>query len=492
MPTTTAGFTFDNTYADQLDGFYLPASPAGFPDPQLLELNEPLARELGLQPEQLAGQAGAAILSGNELPNGATPLAQVYAGHQFGGFSPQLGDGRALLLGEVIDRHGRRRDLQLKGSGQTPFSRRGDGRATLTSVLREYLLGEAMHALGIPTTRALAAVTTGDSIARQGMVPAAVLTRVAASHIRVGTFEFFAARGQHDKVRTLADYALARHYPQRAKAEHPYLELLLAVAQAQAQLVAKWMQVGFVHGVMNTDNVTISGETIDYGPCAFMDTYDPGTVFSSIDSRGRYAYGNQPQIATWNIARFAEALLPLLDPDTDVAVSRAHEALESFAKHYDRAWLEGMRSKLGLDRAEPDDLELVNDLLSVAAAHELDYTSMFRNLAQVARGDADAHDTFGAHDDVDAWMTRWRARLDLEAQDHAALADGMDQINPIYVPRNHKTEEALAAASERQDMGPFDRLLAAVSSPFVRQPELADLEGPAPAQFYPYQTFCGT
>ncbi|MCH9687644.1 MAG: YdiU family protein [Deltaproteobacteria bacterium] len=493
MSAPITAFSFDNTYANSLDGFYLPASAAGFPDPTLIKFNTELAQELGLDPSTLAGEHGAAIFSGNTALEGATPLAQAYAGHQFGGFSPQLGDGRAILLGEIVDIHGKRRDVQLKGAGPTPFSRRGDGRATLSSVLREYLLGEAMHGLGIPTTRALAAVTTGEPVARDGYVPGAVLTRVAASHIRVGTFQFFAARGDEEKVRTLADYTIARHYPACAEAEHPYLALLLAVAKAQAELIARWMHVGFIHGVMNTDNATVSGETIDYGPCAFMDTYDLATVFSSIDTGGRYAYGNQPDIGKWNIARFAETLLPLIDEDTEAAIARGHEALDAFTEHYERAWLDGMRAKLGLAQPTDDDLAVATGLLSIAAAQTADYTSVFRALAHAARGDqAPATALLGDAQGFQPWVDAWLARLDADPRTRAAIADDMDQVNPIYIPRNHKTEQALRAAVQDDDFEPFDALLAAVSKPFTERPELASLAAPAPMEFYPYRTFCGT
>ena len=343
-----ARFAFDNTYARELEGFYVPWKAAQVARPRLVKLNRELAEELGLDAGALDSEEGARIFAGNETPEGAVPLAQAYAGHQFGGFSPQLGDGRALLLGEVIDRNGRRRDIQLKGSGPTPFSRNGDGRAALGPVLREYLIGEAMHALGIPTTRALAAVLTGEPVFRESALPGAVLTRVAASHIRVGTFQLFAARGEQTKVRRLADYVIDRHYPELKGHANPYLALLERVRDRQAELIASWMHVGFIHGVMNTDNMAISGETIDYGPCAFMDHYDPATVFSSIDTRGRYAYANQPKIAQWNLARLAETLVPLIDADENRAIARATEVVQAFPEIYERHWLKGMRAKLGL------------------------------------------------------------------------------------------------------------------------------------------------
>ncbi|MCB0183395.1 MAG: YdiU family protein, partial [Caldilineaceae bacterium] len=381
-------FDFDNSYARELEGFYVPWEGAKVPAPTIIKLNEPLAEELQLIPAELKSAEGAAILAGATAPTGATPLAQAYAGHQFGGFSPQLGDGRALLIGEVIDRHGRRRDIHLKGSGRTPFSRGGDGKAVLGPVLREYLMGEAMYALGIPTTRALAAVTTGETIYREGPQPGAVLARVASSHLRVGTFQYFAAHGGEEKIRQLADYAIQRHYPELADAANPYVELFRAVRDRQAQLIAQWMSVGFIHGVMNTDNMAISGETIDYGPCAFMDAYNPKTVFSSIDTGGRYAYGNQPGIAQWNLARFAETLLPLIDANQEDAVRIATAELHDFADAYRGYWLAAMRQKLGLTTEVEGDLELVNDLLTVLAEQEVDFTKFFRRLAKAVVGDS--------------------------------------------------------------------------------------------------------
>ncbi|MEE9382579.1 MAG: YdiU family protein [Nannocystaceae bacterium] len=529
--STTPLFDFDNTFATTLEGFYEPCQPVGFAEPRLIQLNMPLAVELGLHPDELTSEKAAALISGNALPEGATPLAQAYAGHQFGGFSPQLGDGRALLLGEVMDVHNRRRDIQLKGSGPTPFSRGGDGRAALGPILREYLVGEAMHALGVPTTRALGAVTTGELVQRERMLPGAVLARVGASHLRVGTFEYFAARGDQAKLRKLADYTLARHYPNRLGANNPYLELLLAVSDAQAKLVAQWMLVGFIHGVMNTDNMTVSGETIDYGPCAFMDAYDPKTVFSSIDTHGRYAYGNQPRIARWNLARFAEALLPLLAEEaggsepsggakasrgseasrrSDLAVSHGEAALEAFPAMYERAWLQGMRRKLGLagagalegghdhpqgedHDAGEEDRALAEELLSLMRAARADYTSVFRNLSNAARGHATpVAALFGSPTDLEIWLTRWRARLDRDPIPNAAIADQMDRVNPLYIPRNHSTEDALTAAVERQDFSIFESLLDAVSNPYEARPEWARYAAPAPADFGPYRTFCGT
>ncbi|SNX71365.1 uncharacterized protein YdiU (UPF0061 family) [Cereibacter ovatus] len=475
-------FAVDNSYARDLPGFYVEWQAARAPAPRLLRLNRGLAFQLGLDPDGLE-RDGALVFSGGRLPEGAMPIAQAYAGHQFGGFSPQLGDGRALLLGEVTDRAGRRHDIQLKGSGRTPFSRGGDGKAALGPVLREYLIGEAMHGLGIPTTRALAAVTTGETILRQeGELPGAILTRVAASHIRVGTFQFFAARGDDAKVRQLADYAIARHYPETAAADQPYLAFYEAVAEAQAALIARWMLVGFIHGVMNTDNMAISGETIDYGPCAFMEAYDPATVFSSIDHQGRYAYGNQPLILEWNLARLAETLLPLFDADPDRAVAKASEVLDTVGARYRGHWLAGMREKLGLWHDHGDDLALAGDLLTLMAAQGADWTLTFRRLAT----DADAaRALFRDPSAFDAWLPRWQARRAPDAAMRMAAA------NPACIARNHKVEEALAAAY-RGDLAPFDRLIEVLADPFTERPEFEAYTLPAPASFGRYRTFCGT
>ena len=478
----TGNFAFDNTYRRSLEGFHAPWQAATVPAPKLIHLNHALAAELGLDPDALASDAGAAIFAGNVVPPGAEPLAQAYAGHQFGGFVPQLGDGRALLLGEVIDRHGRRRDIQLKGSGRTPFSRGGDGKATLGPVLREYLLGEAMHALGIPTTRALAAVTTGEPVYRDQILPGAVLTRVASSHIRVGTFQFFAARGDTARVRQLADYTIARHYPQVAAAPNPYLAFLEAVVDGQAALIARWMLVGFIHGVMNTDNMAISGETIDYGPCAFMDRYHPLTVFSSIDRQGRYAYGNQPNIARWNLARLAETLLPLIDSDEKAAIAAAASAVNAFTDRYDAYWLDGMRAKLGLlVSTEPEDLGLANGFLTAMDEARVDYTLGFRLLSSTAPVD-------------EAWAARWRRRLsgDESVVSMAARGEAMNRVNPLYIARNHQVEAALSAAVDQQNLLPFETLLEVLAHPFTERPGLETYTQPAPGGGDSYRTFCGT
>ncbi|MFT5005305.1 MAG: hypothetical protein ACI8YI_000915, partial [Paracoccaceae bacterium] len=410
MTIQTPNFNFDNTYAKELEGFYAPWKADIAPNPELLFLNVELAKELGINPALLNGRNGADLFSGTVMPDGATPIAQAYAGHQFGGFSEQLGDGRALMLGEVTDAKGVRRDIQLKGSGRTPFSRGGDGKAALAPVLREYLMGEAMHALDVPTTRGLAATTTGESIQRDGPQSGAVLTRVAASHLRVGTFQFFAARKEYDKVRKLADYAISRHYPHLVAVPNKYLAFLSAVIDAQVGLTAKWVQVGFVHGVMNTDNMTISGETIDYGPCAFIDTYDPKAVFSSIDTGGRYAFGNQPVIAQWNLARFAETLLALIDPDdNDNAIRLATDEITSIPVRYTAAWLDGMRGKLGLQATEDEDADLVNELFNAMEVENVDYTMFFRRLAgATGGGTTDVQALFDTPNRLDAWLLKWQ------------------------------------------------------------------------------------
>ncbi|HEY8857141.1 MAG TPA: YdiU family protein [Rugosibacter sp.] len=497
------GFAFDNSFARELEGLYVPWQAAQTPAPRLLKLNLALAREVGLDGTALNGELGAEIFSGNLLPTGATPLAQAYAGHQFGGYSPCLGDGRALLLGEVIDIHQQRRDIAFKGSGRTPFSRRGDGKAAIGPVLREYLIGEAMHALGVPTTRALAAVATGERIWRQnGELSGAVLTRVAASHIRVGTFQFVAAQNDSAALRQLADYVIQRHYPDIRWHDNPYLAMFRAVTDRQAALVADWMTVGFIHGVMNTDNMTLSGETIDYGPCAFMDRFDTATVYSSIDKNGRYAYGNQPMIANWNLARLAEAMLPLFAEDIDTAVNLAMDALNAFPQHYQTHWLIRMRAKLGMHGSQPDDMTLANDFLATMNGQAVDYTQAFRCLGDVTKnsGNTEHHDQaenalralYVDSTALDGWLPRWQQR----AQDSRPAADraaAMQAVNPLYIPRNHKVEEVLTAAAEHGDMQPFEQLLKVIQQPFVEQAEAQDYLLPASiAASASHKTFCGT
>lgn len=505
MPAA-APFPFDNSYARDLQGFYVPWQPTAVPAPRLLFLNHALAEELGLDVASLDSPEGAAVFAGNTLPEGAEPIAQAYAGHQFGGFSPKLGDGRAVLLGEVIDRHARRRDIALKGSGRTPFGRNGDGKAAVGPMLREVLIGEAMHALGIPTTRALAVAATGEPVQRESVLPGAVLTRVAASHIRVGTFEFFASRGEFDQVRKLAEYTIARHDPEVADEPQPFLALLESVATRQAALLAQWMNVGFIHGVMNTDNMAISGETIDYGPCAFMEAYDPATVFSSIDQHGRYAFGNQPAIAQWNLTRLAESLLPLISDDLDQAATLAMEVLDAFPAQFRWYLVRGQRAKLGLQRCEPaddaGDEALVETWLATLQAGRVDFTLGWRRLADAAAGDERPLRTlFTDARALDEWLPRWRERC--AGEDSAAGSDPatagieragrMRRVNPWVIPRNHRVEEALAAASGEGDMVPFERLLDALRRPYEESSEMAAYAEPAPAAVTAcYKTFCGT
>jgi len=499
-------FRFDNSFARELEGFYVAQRAAIVREPRLLFLNDALADELGLDLASLDLTARAALFAGNTLPDGATPLAQAYAGHQFGGFSPQLGDGRALLLGEVIDRAGRRRDIAFKGSGRTPFARGGDGKAAVGPMLREVLVSESLHALRIPTTRALAVAATGEEVYRETVLPGAVLTRVAASHLRVGTFEFHASRGDVERVRQLAEYTIARHDPALANAAQPFLALLRNVAERQAALVAQWMNVGFIHGVMNTDNMLLSGETIDYGPCAFMEAYDPAAVFSSIDRRGRYAYANQPGIACWNLARLAETLVPLLSADSGQAIALATGVVDAFPAQYRAHLLRGQRAKLGLRRDESDndsgDAALVDDWLTLLHAQGVDFTLAWRRLADAAAGDeTPLRALFADAGALDAWLVRWRARCaseDAGAQRASAAAGqgratAMRGVNPYVIARNHRVEEALAAASDRGDLAPFQRLLDALRRPYDEMPALAPYAEPAATEVTAtYRTFCGT
>jgi uncharacterized protein YdiU (UPF0061 family) len=480
MDSAVAPFRFDNTYARDLGGAFVAQAPAVPPAPRPVVLNEGLAAEMGLDPAAL----DAAVLSGAAVPAGAAPIAQAYAGHQFGGFSPALGDGRALLLGEHLGPDGRRWDIHLKGSGPTPFSRGGDGYAALGPMLREYLMGEAMHALGIPTTRALAVVATGRAVFREAPLPGAVLVRVADSHLRVGTFQFFAARGDTAMLRRLVAYAIARHDPDLAEAANPALALWDAVAARQIDLIAQWMGVGFIHGVMNTDNMTISGQTIDYGPCAFMDAYAPGTVFSSIDRQGRYAYANQPLILGWNLARLAEALVPLIDDDPEAAVGLLNDRLRDIAPRYRQAWVRVMNRKL----AVTDDGTLADGLLAAMAGRGpedqgADWTLTFRRLADAVTDDATLAPLFADPTALRDWLPRWRARLG------AGAAEALRRANPAVIPRNHLVEEALAAATGG-DMAPFQALLDALARPFDTAPERMTL--PPPAGLAPHVTYCGT
>jgi uncharacterized protein YdiU (UPF0061 family) len=481
-----SSITLGNRFAVELPELAVGWEAEEFPDPRLLVLNEPLAVDLGVDPAWLREPEGVRFLVGSAVPDGATPVAQAYAGHQFGGYVPRLGDGRALLLGEITDTEGRQRDLHLKGSGRTPFARGGDGLAAVGPMLREYVVSEAMHALGVPTTRSLAVVATGKEVFRETALPGAVLSRVASSHLRVGTFQYARATGDVDLLRRLADHAIARHHPAAAGSDRPYLALFEGVVAAQASLVARWMLLGFVHGVMNTDNMTISGETIDYGPCAFIDSFDPATVFSSIDHGGRYAYGNQPPVAEWNLARFAETLLPLLEEDQERAVELAVESLGRFGAQYSDVWSTGMRAKLGLPEGLDTDVgdALVEELLRLLRDGRVDWTGFFRALGAAARGDTEqSRSLFLDLAAFDAWAEKWRAV--------GPDADAMDRANPVYIPRNHLVEEALSAATEG-DLDPVLRLLEAVSSPYDERPGLERYAEPAPEHFGGYQTFCGT
>jgi uncharacterized protein YdiU (UPF0061 family) len=481
------GWHFDNTYARLRDDMFVRVKPAPVRSPSVVILNHALANDLGLDFRSLSPATAAALLAGQQLPAGSEPIAQAYAGHQFGGFT-MLGDGRAILLGEHRTPSGRLVDVQFKGSGPTAFSRGGDGLAALGPMLREYIISEAMHALGVPTTRSLAVVTTGEKVRREKKLPGAILTRVAASHIRVGTFQYAMVRGDHDTLSELADYAIARHYPELVGKPERHLAFLKAVTHRQAALIAQWQLVGFVHGVMNTDNMAISGETIDYGPCAFLDTYRADAVFSSIDDGGRYAYGNQPKIAQWNLARFAETLLPLLDSDTGRAVALATEAVHEFQPVFQELWLAGMRKKLGLLTAEADDHELAKSLLDAMQEAKADFTNTFRDLST---DPLPATDFFGSAA-FRAWHARWEARRDRDAQPRSASVALMRSTNPEVIPRNHRVEEALAAASDDGDLTVMQSLLAVLAVPFNRSSAASRYADPPPPSARRYRTFCGT
>jgi len=485
-PEQTAGWRLEHSYARLPQLFHAAVAPTAVRAPRLVIFNRRFAESLGLAADLLEADAGAAVFSGNQLPPGAAPIAQAYAGHQYGNFTT-LGDGRAILLGEQITPGGERFDIQLKGPGPTPFSRRGDGRAALGPMLREYIISEAMHALGIPTTRSLAVVATGEEVWRSDPQPGAVLTRVAASHIRVGTFEWAAAAGDEAAIRALVDYTSRRHFPELADEENPALALLTAVIERQAALMAQWMCVGFVHGVMNTDNMALSGETIDYGPCAFMDAYDPATVFSSIDRHGRYAFGRQPGIAQWNLTRLAETLLPVLHPEEQQAVAMAEDALRGFKDRFEHHWLAGMRKKLGLFGAEPEDAALVETLLEWMHSAKADFTNTFASLSQTDRTD----EAWRMDANFLSWNERWLARLGRQSQPPAESAELRRANNPAFIPRNHLVEAALAAAGQG-DLGVMERLLDVLTSPFDHARHAPEFRSPAPAGDAPYQTFCGT
>lgn len=493
---SAAAPSFDNSYARLPDSFFSPQAPTPVARPKLFALNRELAEVLGLDPDWLAGEEGLAMLSGNRLPPGAEPVALGYAGHQFGHWVARLGDGRALLIGEVIDRDGVRRDLQLKGSGPTPYSRRGDGRSSIGPVVREYLASEFMHALGIPSTRALAAVASGEQVVRQRLEPGGVLCRVASSHVRVGTFEFFARNGKTEEVRVLADYVIDRHYPECREAEHPYAELFSAVIQRQARLIADWLRVGFVHGVMNTDNCSVVGETIDFGPFGFIDQYDPATVYSSIDRGGRYAFNQQPAIAHWNLARLADCLLPLLGQDQQAAVALAHARLNAFPTAFEAAFHPALAAKIGLSVDSAEHVQLALDLLDVMHAGKADMTLVFRGLARLpAAGpeqDQAVRAQFAEPGAFDAWARRWRERLQAEARADKERQAAMRQVNPAFVLRNHLAQQAVDAAIERLDFAPMQRLHRVLSRPFQDQPDAADLALPPAPHERVLTTFCGT
>jgi serine/tyrosine/threonine adenylyltransferase len=484
---------FQHSYSALPSQFHVPVNPTPVANPQLVVFNGELAEALGLDAEALERNA-ATLFSGNQLPEDANPLAMAYAGHQFGAFVPRLGDGRAILIGELRGRDGVLRDVQLKGAGLTPFSRNGDGRAVLGPMLREYLISEAMHAFGIPTTRSLAVVTTGEQVYRNQVLPGAVLTRVAASHVRVGTFQYFAARDDQEALRQLLDYVIARHYPAARDADSPALAVLKEVSRRQAALICDWMLVGFIHGVMNTDNMAISGETIDYGPCAFMDEYAPKTVFSSIDHNGRYAYANQPAIAQWNLARLAETLLALIDPDPEKAVSLAIEVVEPFIEQFDSCFLAGMRRRLGLSSALDGDAELIRGLLTHMQNSQADFTLTFRRLALMAEdpsGQTRVRELFSADSGVEGWLRDWQQRLAREPQTTTERASGMRAANPAFIPRNHRVEAALSAA-EGGDYGPFHKLLSILQRPYDDQPEVTEYAQPPQPSERVLRTFCGT
>jgi serine/tyrosine/threonine adenylyltransferase len=486
---------FSNSYARLPEHFFARLAPTPVAKPHLIKFNESLASELGVDTRGLEPDGLASVFAGNVTPPGAEPIAMAYAGHQFGSFVPQLGDGRAILLGEVLDRNGERRDVQLKGAGRTPFSRRGDGRAALGPVLREYLVSEAMHALGIPTTRALAAVSTGERVYRDRPLPGAVLTRVASSHIRVGTFQYFTARGELEAVERLSGYVIDRHFPDARDAERSRLALLEAVVERQASLIARWMHVGFIHGVMNTDNTALSGETIDFGPCAFMDSYDPSTAFSAIDEFGRYAYANQPTIAQWNLARFAETLLPLVDPNPERAVELASEAVSAFTPRLQPHWLAGMRDKLGISANEESDLDLVHALLQAMHENGADFTLTFRRLCAAAadeEADTGVRGLFANPGAYDSWAARWRSRLVVDRREPNVRAQAMRAVNPAFIPRNHRVEQALDAAIESGDFSPFADLLTVLSRPYEDQVAFADYASPPQTGERVFRTFCGT
>ncbi len=484
---------FDNSYARMSPVFFSRLAPTPVSEPSLIRLNRPLAQALGMDAEWLASPAGISMLAGNSLPDSADPIATVYAGHQFGSYNPQLGDGRALLLGELVSPTGQRYDLQLKGSGPTPYSRGGDGRSPLGPVIREYIVSEAMAALGVPTTRALAAISTPDSVVRESLLPGAVFTRVASSHLRIGTVQFFAAQGNKEALEALVAYTLQRHYPEQSEAAVPALALLEQVIDRQAALVARWQQLGFIHGVMNTDNMLLCGETVDYGPCAFMDGYHPETVFSSIDHGGRYAYGNQPGIAHWNLAALAQALLPLIDPEPEQAAKLAQAAVDRFPVRFLAAHRDGLRQKLGLREWHEDDENLAADLLALLAQERSDFTLFFRRLAELAGPAPEGvADIFAMPDHLQDWLERWRTRLASDGGDEVERQQAMYRVNPAFIPRNHQVQRAIAAASDDSNFAPFHALVERLAEPWRFDPDDSDYALPPQPEEVVHRTFCGT
>ncbi len=484
---------FDNSYARLPEQFFARINPFVPPKPKLIKLNEKLAQELGLDLEFLQSNEGLAMLSGEELPEGAEPIAMAYAGHQFGGWSPSLGDGRALLIGEVVDKAGVRHDIQLKGSGQTPFSRRGDGRSALGPVIREYILSEAMNALGVPSTRALAAVLTGENVIRQGLEPGGIFTRVAKSHVRIGTFQYFYARQDNEAVKTLADYVIDRHYPEASEAENPYIAMLSGVAERQAKLIIQWMSLGFIHGVMNTDNMQIAGETIDYGPCAFMDAFHPQKTFSSIDHHGRYSWGNQPRIGQWNLAKLADTLVPLIDDDEEAAAAAATETLSSYNTVVSSELFKRFSNKLGLLGNDSSQDEIIANTLDAMTMNNVDFTLFFRRLTKLYEGGGD-DPVLELFDDPAAGqelLRQWRDCIEADEGEREERISAMNAANPVYIPRNHKVAEAISAAEEGE-FRPFHKLVKVLSKPFADQPDHAEYENAPKANEVVRETFCGT
>ena len=484
---------FDNSFAKELKDFYEFTKADKSTSPKLIKFNESLAKELGPEWEKLKSDYGLLIFSGNDSPKGSQPLSQAYSGHQFGGFSPLLGDGRALLLGEVIDKDNIRRDIQLKGSGRTIFSRGGDGKSSLGPVLREYLISEAMHSLNIPTTRALAAVSSGDDVFREKVLPGGILTRVASSHIRVGTFQYASTTGDIKKIRVLSDYSINRHYKNILQKKEKYIEFFEAVCESQLNLIAKWMGIGFIHGVMNTDNMTISGETIDYGPCAFMDRYDPNIFFSSIDTQGRYAYSNQPLILSWNLARFAETLIPLIDKNEQNSIDILTQKISSIRDKYEKAWLKVMSEKIGITKIQDGDLDLINELLDIMKNERADFTLVFRYLADFIIGKENLLiNLFDNSKKINKWIINWKNRIEKEGKFDKSLCTKMKKVNPLYIPRNHLVEYALDEALSKENYKPFYNLLSFVTNPYDEVSNSEEYTLPAPITDKPYKTFCGT